>query len=155
MENIRVEKIESNRYVVKADTKRFGNGVIMFESFSKSECVRYIIRTAIMLYKATKDRKYLSIMINFMSKNKKVRLKNACKRNLIFTSYYGLEDCDVLEDNNGGLYIEMNGVRSRFTVYFDRNGEEKRAPVRKTMKYLTHYIKGYDICNFDEIKVSV
>lgn len=47
MKNVRIIKVNAARWVVKADTKRFGRQQIMFEGISRRECVAYIKRNGV------------------------------------------------------------------------------------------------------------
>ena len=53
MKNIVIEKTGNGTYAVKADTERFGEQEIMFESYSKGECVKYILKTMVFLFRTT------------------------------------------------------------------------------------------------------
>lgn len=133
MKNIVIEKTSSGTYVVKADTERFGEQEIMFESYSKAECVQYILKTVVSLFRATGKEMYLAAMIDWMGKDKMSQLTSACERNAYLTSYYGLEHIRVYESATGGVYVKMEGTRSSFSLYIDGNGEIKRAPAVKSM----------------------
>ena len=139
MENIKIERTNNGTFVVKADTERFGKQEIMFESFNKDECVQYIMKSVVSLFRATGKKIYLAAMIDWMDKDKRTKLISACERNAYLTSYYGLEHIRVYESATGGVYVKMEGTRSPFTVYIDRNGEIKRAPAVKTMRKLGTY----------------
>lgn len=147
MKNIRIEKTSNGTYIVKADTKRFGEQEIMFESFSKDECVQYILKTVVFLFQATGKKMYLATMIDWMGKDKMSKLVSACERNCYLTSYYGLEHIYVYESATGGVYVKMEGTRSSFSLYIDGNGEIKRAPAVKTMRETGNY-HGTDVFNF-------
>ena len=134
MKNIRIERTSNGTYVVKADTDRFGEQEIMFESFSKDECVQYILQAVVFLFRATGKETYLAAMIDWMGKDKRTKLTSACERNAYLTSYYGLEHIYVYESATGGVYVKMEGTRSSFAVYIDGNGEIKRAPAVKSMR---------------------
>lgn len=44
MENIKIEVVRENYIVVRADTKRFGAGEVMFEGNTFNQCFDYIKR---------------------------------------------------------------------------------------------------------------
>lgn len=134
MKNIRIEKTSTGTYVVRADTDRFGTQEIMFESFDKNECVQYILKTVVFLFRATGKQTYLADMIDWMGKDKMTKLTSACERNAYLTSYYGLEHIRVYESAAGGVYVKMEGTRSSFSLFIDGNGNIKRAPAVKTMR---------------------
>lgn len=134
MKNIVIEKTGNGTYAVKADTERFGEQEIMFESYSKGECVKYILKTMVFLFRTTGEEMYLAGMVNWMGEDKMAKLEAACERNAYLTSYYGLEHIRTYESENGGVYIKMEGTRSSFTLYVDGNGTIKKAPPIKTMR---------------------
>ena len=45
MENIQIVVTDNRTIVVKADSKRFGKGAIMYEGHTFMECCEYILRT--------------------------------------------------------------------------------------------------------------
>ena len=47
MKNVSIEETSNNTFVVKADTKRFGFGEIMFESYSFGECIAWLKKNGI------------------------------------------------------------------------------------------------------------
>jgi len=113
MKNIAIEATVNGTYVVRADTERFGEHEIMFESYSKSECVQYILKTVAFLFRATDKELYLAEMIDWMGEDKRSKLTAACERNAYLTSYYGLEHIRTYESENGGVYIKMTRTPSR------------------------------------------
>lgn len=133
MKNISIENTGNGTYVVRADTERFGEQEIMFESYNKAECVKYILKTAVFLFRATGKEMYLAEMVNWMGEDKMAKLEAACGRNAYPTSYYGLEHVRTYESEDGGVYIKMEGTRSSFSLYVDENGVVKKAPPIKTM----------------------
>ena len=139
MKNIVIEKTSNGTYVVKADSERFGEQEIMFESYCKSECVQYILKTMAFLFRATGKEMYLAEMVNWLGEDKMAKLEAACGRNAYLTSYYGLENIRTYESENGGVYIKMEGCRSSFSVFIDENGVIKKAPAVKTMRYRGTY----------------
>ncbi len=135
MRNIIVEKTSNNTYVVKADTERFGKQEIMFESYCKVECVRYIIRTAVKLYVVTKQECYLAVLLRWMDERKRNQYDENRGRNSFFTSHYGFSMTYVFMAEDGGLYIKCRGCRSSFSVFFNADGTTaKRAPKVKNMR---------------------
>lgn len=139
MKNIVIEKTINGTYVVKADTERFGEQEIMFESYSKAECVKYILKTVMFLFRATEKGMYLAEIVNWMGEEKMSKLIVACERNAYLTSYYGLEHIRTYESETGGVYIKMEGTRSSFSLYVDENGTVKKAPPIKTMREVGTY----------------
>ena len=62
-------------------------------------------------------------IMNKLPEGKLNALRNACTRNAILTGYYGL-DSMTLTVYIEGFRIELNGVRSSFSVYAkDNDGE--------------------------------
>ena len=139
MKSINIEQLASGTYAVKADTERFGEQEIMFESYSKAECVQYILKTMAFLFRATGKEMYLAKMVRWMGEDKMAKLEAACGRNAYLTSYYGLEHIRTYESESGGVYIKMEGTRSYFSVFIDENGVIKKAPAVKTMRYRGTY----------------
>lgn len=139
MKNIIIEKTGDGTYVVKADTERFGKQEIMFESYSKVECVGYILKVVTFLFRSTGKEMYLAEMVNWMGDGKMAKLEAACGRNAYLTSYYGLEHIRTYESESGGVYVKMEGTRSSFSLYVDGNGVIKRAPSIKTMREIGTY----------------
>lgn len=151
MKNIKIERIESGTYVVKADTERFGEQEIMFESYSEAECVQYILRAAAFLLRATRDPAYLTIIADWMGEKKNKQIREACSRNCYLTSVYNLEQIYVYESENGGTYVRMEGTRTTFTLFIDRDGlVKKRAPAIKSMKECGFYKGNSHIFDFME-----
>ena len=70
MKSINIEQLASGTYAVKADTERFGEQEIMFESYSKAECVQYILKTMAFLFRATGKEMYLAKMVRWMGEDK-------------------------------------------------------------------------------------
>lgn len=134
MKNIVIEKTSNNTYVVKADTECFGEQETMFESHSEAECVRYILKTVVFLFRVTGKGMYLARMIDWMGEDKMSKLTAACERNAYLTGFYGLELISTYESANGGVYVKMEGTRTSFSLYVDENGVVKKAPVVRTMQ---------------------
>ena len=147
MKNIVIEKTSNGTYVVKADTERFGKQEIMFESYSKTECVQYILKTVAFLFRVTGKEMYLAEMVNWMGDDKMAKLEAACGRNAYLTSYYGLEHIYTYESQNGGVYVKMEGTRSSFSLFVDENGIIRKAPAVRTMRECSTY-HGTNVCSF-------
>ena len=43
MKNIRIESTSNDTFVIRADTPRFGESAIMFESYNAAECSEYLV----------------------------------------------------------------------------------------------------------------
>lgn len=137
MKNIVIEKSENGTYIVKADTERFGAQAVMFESFDRSECARYIIRTAIKMYTITKEEFYLSVLLAWMDEKKQKQYDENRGRNAHFTGHYGFSMTYIYTTEEGGLYIKCTGCRSGFSVFFNPDGTvAKSAPAIKSMTKL-------------------
>lgn len=147
MKNIRIEHLQSGTYVVKADTERFGEQEIMFESYRKSECVRYILKVAAFLFRVTGNPMYLTVLVDWMGDERSQKLHSACERNSFLTSVYGLENIYAYKSKDGGVYIKMIGTRSSFSLFVDSNGAVRRAPPVKSMEECGFY-KGSNIFAF-------
>lgn len=90
-----------------------------------------------------------------MPASKKMVLANACKRNAILTSYYGLEEMTMAIYKEGWL-ITMEGCRAKFTVWAtDNDGEIKveRKPNENTLhKLYEAYIKTDKVIDLNNIE---
>lgn len=43
MTNFNISKTDNNTYVVRGDSERFGKNAILFESYKKSDCDKYVM----------------------------------------------------------------------------------------------------------------
>ena len=57
-------------------------------------------------------------IIQKLNDAQKIKLHNACERNCILTSEYGLENCDVYIFNEG-YYICFSGCRCGYKIFYN------------------------------------
>ena len=75
-------------------------------------------------------------ILTAMPREKKIQLHNACYRNYLLTSTYGLEFTTITIYNEG-WYVEMEGTRCGFRIWVGDNDGEfvfgKRKPKESTL----------------------
>lgn len=134
MKNVRIERTGNDTFVVRFDTVRFGRNAIMFESFRRDDCVRYIMRAAAMIIKFSdsfeaREDAYEAI-IHFLPVEKKRQIVNACGRNAYFTSAWTLEWTEV-DFFMEGMYLTFRGVQTSVNVWISAGGSVGRKPAKK------------------------
>lgn len=93
-------------------------------------------------------------LLREMPEDKKQVLRNACYRNLILTSYYGLDNQSVRVYKEG-WYIEMEGCRCRFAMWVGDNDGDftygNRKPREDKLSYLYSFSPDIDFMHNFEI----
>ena len=93
-------------------------------------------------------------MLKGISNDKRCVLMNACNRNAILTSFYGLENA-TLAVYKEGFYLRLYGVRTEFKLWcFDNDGEliEGRKPKAKKLSPLyVDFGKTDEICDLYDL----
>lgn len=136
MKNVSIETTTNKTFVVYADTKRFGKHEIMFESYRREDCVRYIMRMAVSIIKYSKNAKdrddAYEVLIRFLPVEKKAQIVRACGRNAYFTSAWTLEWTEV-EVIDKGIYLTFRGVQTSVGMWISNEGNICRKPNRKSL----------------------
>lgn len=142
MKNVRIERTANETFVVRYDTDRFGKDEIMFESFLREDCERYILRMASRIIRysdkyAAREDAY-EALIHFLPVSKKDQIVRACGRNAYFTSAWTLEwtEADCFDK---GLYLTFRGVQTSVSVWIADDGNIGRRPFISLMNKIGHH----------------
>lgn len=132
--NIKLVPNNQGGWLVIADTKRFGEGAILFESPKQSECVNYIRRTLVMCIRILCESKQYSeaetlinLLMKWLEEQKKEAIRNVCVKEMAIYSN-GALPATVYLTEHGGMYIKAEQSPYGFTFYINKIGENVRKP---------------------------
>lgn len=129
MKDIKIEKTHNNTYVIKANTDRFGDAEIMYESFKLSDCIRWL--EGFKKYGLKLNEKIYTQVVDIILENmpleKRVVLSGQVNRNNELTSHRGMSSVYLYFTENG-ITLEMEGTRSYFRVFMDNFSRYRRLP---------------------------